>query len=90
VDEPGEVRPEIIVFPRTVEGAQLVTLFCGRLDEMDVQPFHELVADGCINKARFRHVEQDEEGEARVQAPVVVATVLKRTFWACDGLLDRR
>jgi hypothetical protein len=35
---PGEIWPEGLVFPGSIESAQMVTFFCRRLDIMDIQP----------------------------------------------------
>lgn len=45
---------------------EVVAFLRGGLDEMRVQPFHELVPDGDIFEARLRKIQSRKEGEAGV------------------------
>jgi hypothetical protein len=65
----------------------MVSFFRRRLNEMYVQPFHELFSNRGFFVAGFREIQDDEERKACVQAPIVVSAKLQRTVWSRSRLL---
>lgn len=77
-DSPSKVGPESLVFPWAFKAAEVVAFFCRRLYVVDVEPLHELVADGDALVPGLSGVDQGEEGEAGVQFAIVFGIKLER------------
>ena len=63
-DQPCEVWPEGRVLPWSFLAAQLVAFLSGGLNEVHVQPLHELVADGYVFEAGLGKIQHGEERKA--------------------------
>lgn len=85
---PCKVGPEVFVFPRFVQRTELITLLRRWFDELDVEPLHEVFTNRSVFISEFWLEKDDEEREARVQTPVVVAAELEGSFWSRYGLLE--
>ena len=57
---PCQIWPECRVFPRPLLAAEVVALLSRRLDEVGIQPFHELISDRNILEARLWEVKDGE------------------------------
>ena len=63
--------------------AEVVALLSRRLDEVGIQPFHELISDRNILEARLWEVKDGKQGKAGIQFAVVLGIELER-FWTGD------
>lgn len=55
---------------------------------MNVQPFHKLISDGSLFNFRIWKIERLKQGDARVDAAIMISGELKG-IWPGDRLLKR-
>ena len=53
----------------------MITFFGRRFDEVDIQPFHQIVSNGGIFQAILWQVKDSKERQTGVQSPVMVSVI---------------